>query len=50
MIDRFVLFDELGRWTKVLDGRAGELAMLSAILCEPQRYKLCLSNSFLVLG
>ena len=32
----FVLVDELGRWTKVLDGWKGELAILSAILCKPQ--------------
>ena len=31
-----MLFDNLGRWTKVLDGRTGEFAVLSAILCGPQ--------------
>ena len=34
VIAQFVLSDELGRWTKVLDGhgQTGELAMLAAIL------------------
>ena len=35
VVDRFVLTDELGRWTKVLDGRSGDLAMLATILCRP---------------
>ena len=29
-------FDELGRWAKVLDGRAGEFAVLPTILCVPE--------------
>ena len=29
VFNRFVWFDELGRWTKVMDGRAGEFVVLS---------------------
>ena len=34
--NRLVWFDELGMWSKVLDGPAGEFAVLPAILCGPE--------------